>query len=83
MQMQTFVSIKPLFYVLRILSELIKFNQLTYSFDYLQGKLPVIYKNTYRHTINLCLDSVDVSDVALHHQSPRGCVHLLFLLQST
>ena len=38
--MQTFVSIKPLFYVLRILSELIKFNQLTYSFDYLQGKLP-------------------------------------------
>ena len=47
--MQTFVSIKPLFYVLRILSELIKFNQLTYSFDYLQGKLPESFTKIWKH----------------------------------
>ncbi|HAO15611.1 MAG TPA: hypothetical protein DDE71_08650 [Tenacibaculum sp.] len=49
---------KPLFQELRILplSELIKFNQLTFIFDYLQGKLPESFTNIWKQNfqVNCC-----------------------------
>ena len=87
--MQTFVRTKPVYQELRILpSGELKFNQLTFIFDYLQEKLPKSLPNIWHHDyqVNFFYDLRNGQDFFIWHldlKSYPSIPYLRYLLFGT